>query len=83
MFLDLEGLSVDQLIQKQIEIRERMGQARFMSQQVTDQLSNMLEQVTMQIQLQVARDKQESDREKLIAEGKDPDDDVLNIGEIE
>ena len=80
MFLDLDGLNVEQLLQKQIEIRQRMMQARGMSGQVMNQLRNMLDQVSIQIQTTVALDKVKTDKEKRVAEGKDPDDDVLNIG---
>ena len=80
MFLDLDGLNVEQLLQKQIEIRQRMMQARGMSGQVMNQLRNMLEQVSIEIQTKVSLDKVKTDREKRVAEGKDLDDDVLNIG---
>jgi hypothetical protein len=80
VFLDLGGLNVEQLLQKQIEIRQRMMQARGMSGQVMDQLRNMLDQVSIEIQTKVSLDKVKTDREKRIAEGKDPDEDVLNIG---
>ena len=80
MFLDLDGLNVEQLLQKQIEIRQRMMQARDMSGQVMNQLRNMLDQVSIEIQTKVSLDKVKTDREKRVAEGKDPDDDVLNIG---
>jgi hypothetical protein len=80
VFLDLDGLNVEQLLQKQIEIRQRMMQARDMSGQVMNQLRNMLDQVSIEIQTKVSLDKVKTDREKRVAEGKDPDDDVLNIG---
>jgi hypothetical protein len=80
VFLDLDGLNVEQLLQKQIEIRQRMMQARGMSGQVMNQLRNMLDQVSIEIQTKVSLDKVKTDREKRVAEGKDPDDDVLNIG---
>ena len=80
MFLDLDGLNVEQLLQKQIEIRQRMMQARGMSGQVMNQLRNMLDQVSIEIQTKVSLDKVKTDREKKVAEGKDLDDDVLNIG---
>jgi hypothetical protein len=80
MFLDLDGLNVEQLLQKQIEIRQRMMQARGMSGQVMNQLRNMLDQVSIEIQTKVSLDKVKTDREKRVAEGKDPDEDVLNIG---
>jgi hypothetical protein len=80
MFLDLDGLNVEQLLQKQIELRQRMMQARGMSGQVMNQLRNMLDQVSIEIQTKVSLDKVKTDREKRVAEGKDPDEDVLNIG---
>ena len=54
MFLDLDGLNVEQLLQKQIEIRQRMMQARGMSGQVMNQLRNMLDQVSIEIQTKVS-----------------------------
>jgi hypothetical protein len=80
MFLDLDGLNVEQLLQKQIEIRQRMMQARGMSGPVINQLRNMLDQVSIEIQTKAALEKVKTDKEKRIAEGKDPDEDVLNIG---
>lgn len=80
MFLDLDGLNVEQLLQKQIEIRQRMMQARGMSGPVMNQLRNMLDQVTIEIQTKAALEKVKTDKEKRIAEGKDPEEDVLNIG---
>jgi len=80
MFLDLDGLNVEQLLQKQIEIRQRMMQARGMSGQVMNQLRNMLDQVSIEIQTKVSLEKVKTSREKRVAEGKDLDDDVLNIG---
>jgi|TARA_R110000868_G_scaffold393077_1_gene663990 hypothetical protein len=80
MFLDLDDLSVEQLLQKQIEIRQRMMQARGMSGQVMDQLHNMFDQVSIQLQTKVALDKVASDREKSESDGKNLDDNALNIG---
>jgi hypothetical protein len=80
VFLDLDGLNVEQLLQKQIEIRQRMMQARGMSGQVMNQLRNMLDQVSIEIQTKAALEKVKTDREKRVAEGKDPEEDVLNIG---
>jgi hypothetical protein len=57
-----------------------MMQARGMSGQVMNQLRNMLDQVSIEIQTKVSLDKVKTDREKRVAEGKDPDEDVLNIG---
>jgi hypothetical protein len=73
MFLDLDGLNVEQLLQKQIEIRQRMSQARGMSGQVMYQLQNMLEYVNVELQTRIAQEQVKSSREKLISEGKNPD----------
>ncbi len=73
MFLNLEGLNVEQLLQKQIEIRQRMSQARGMSGQVMYQLQNMLEHVNIELQTRMAQDQVKAEREKLVSEGKNPD----------
>jgi len=73
MFLNLEDLNVEQLLQKQIEIRQRMSQARGMSGQVMYQLQNMLEYVNVELQTRIAQEQVKSEREKLISEGKNPD----------
>lgn len=80
MFLDLDNLTIEQLLQKQIEIRQRMQQARTMSGGVMNQLQGMLEQVTIQLQTRIALDQVTSAKEKAIADGKNPDDDSLIIG---
>ena len=80
MFLDLDNLTVEQLLQKQIEIRQRMMAARSMSGQVMDQLHNMLDHVNIELQTRMAQERVKAEREKRIADGKDPDDNVLNIG---
>ena len=80
MFLDLDNLTIEQLLQKQIEIRQRMQQARAMSGGVMNQLQGMLEQVTIQLQTRIALDQVASAKEKAIADGKNPDDDSLIIG---
>jgi hypothetical protein len=73
MFLNLEDLNVEQLLQKQIEIRQRMSQAHGMSGQVMYQLQNMLEHVNIELQTRMAQEQVKSEREKLIAAGKNPD----------
>ena len=81
MFLNLEGLNVEQLLQKQIEIRQRMSQARGMSGQVMYQLQNMLEHVNIELQTRMAQEQVKAEREKLVAEGKNPDN-SFEIGRI-
>lgn len=78
MFLDLENLSIEELLQKQIEIRKRMMQARSMSPAVINQLENMLNQVLVQLQTTIAKEKLNSEKEKASNEGKDLDN-PLNI----
>ena len=84
MFLDLENLNVDQLLEKQIEIRKKFSQAQSTGMiGVLDQLQNMLDQISIEIRTKSALQVVDKEREKRIEDGKDPDDDVLNIGEIE
>ena len=45
------------------------------------QIQNMIEQVSIEIKSKSQIDALQKEREKRIEEGKDPDDDVLNIGE--
>ena len=84
MFLNLENLNVDQLLEKQIELRKKFSQAQSTGMVgVLDQLQNMLDQVSIEIKTKSALQAVDKERERRIEEGKDPDDDVLNIGEIE
>lgn len=84
MFLNVENLSVDQLLEKQIEIRKKMSQAHSMGMMgPAAQLQNMLEQLSIEISRKSQMQVVERDRERRVEEGKDPEDDILNIGEIE
>ena len=84
MFLDIENLNVDQLLEKQIEIRKKFSQAQSTGMiGVLDQMQNMLDQISIEIRTKSALQVVDKEREKRIEDGKDPDDDVLNIGEIE
>ena len=50
MFLNLENLNVDQLLEKQIELRKKFSQAQSTGMVgVLDQLQNMLDQVSISI----------------------------------
>jgi plasmid maintenance system antidote protein VapI len=80
MFLDLENLNVEQLLQKQIEIRQRMSQARGMSGQVMMQLQNMLDYVNIELQTRIAQENIKNEKETRIAAGNTSDNDILNIG---
>lgn len=84
MFLDLENLNVDQLLEKQIELRKKFSQAQSTGMVgVLDQMQNMLDQISIEIKTKSAQQAVDKERERRIEDGKDPDDDVLNIGEIE
>jgi len=84
MFLDLENLNVDQLLEKQIELRKKFSQAQSTGMVgVLDQMQNMLDQISIEIKTKSAQQAVNKERERRIEDGKDPDDDVLNIGEIE
>lgn len=58
MFLDIENLTVDELVQKQIELRQRMASALSMgmSADVLGQLQGMMDQIGIQIRIRSAQD---------------------------
>ena len=82
MFLDLENLNIEQLLEKQIELRKKMSQAHLTGMsQIMGQIQNMLDQVSIEIQTKSAQQAIDKERERKIENGEDPDnDDVLNIG---
>ena len=81
MFLDIENLTIEQLLEKQIELRQKLSQAHGMNLVgPAGQLQNMIEQISIEIKAKSQQDALKKEREKRIEEGKDPDDDVLNIG---
>lgn len=81
MFLDLENLNIEQLLEKQIELRKKMSQAHQTGMsQIMGQIQNMLDQVSIEIQTKTAQQAIEKERERKAEEGEEPDDDVLNIG---
>ena len=66
------------------ELRKKFSQAQSTGMVgVLDQLQNMLDQVSIEIRTKSALQAVDKERERRIEEGKDPEDDVLNIGEIE
>ena len=84
MFLDLEELNIEQLLEKQIELRQKLSHAHSMNLVgPADQIQNMIEQISIEIKSKSQIDALKKEREKRIEEGKDSEDDVLNIGEIE
>jgi predicted xylose isomerase-like sugar epimerase len=81
MFLNVENLNVEQLLEKQIELRQKLHQAHRMNMTgPAAQIQNMIEQIGIEIQSKSQIQALEKERERKIEEGKDPDDDVLNIG---
>jgi len=81
MFLNLENLTIDQLIEKQIELRQKLVQASNMGMQgPAAQIQNMLDQVSIEIKTKSQVQALDKERERRVEAGKDPDDDVLNIG---
>ncbi len=84
MFLNVESLTIEQLVEKQIELRQKLNQASSMGMMgPASQIQNMLDQLNIELRRKSQMQVVERDRERKIEEGKDPDDNVLNIGEIE
>ena len=85
MFLNVESLTIVQLVEKQIELRQKLNQASSMGMMgPAAQIQNMLDQLNIELRRKSQMQAVERDRERKIEEGKDPnDEDVLNIGEIE
>ena len=82
MFLDTDNMNIEQLLEKQIELRQKLSQAHSMNLiGPAGQIQNMIEQISIEIRAKSQVDALKKEREKRIEDGKDPDDDVLNIGE--
>lgn len=81
MFLDIENLNMEQLLEKQIELRQKLGQANSMGMSgAVGQIHNMIDMVSIEIKARSEQDALKRERDKRVDEGKDPNDDVLNIG---
>jgi hypothetical protein len=81
MFLNTENLTIEQLLEKQIELRQKLSQAQSIGMAgPASQIQNMLDQIGIEMQAKSQLQALEKDRERKIEEGKNPDDDVLNIG---
>ena len=81
MFLNLQNLTIEQLIEKQIELRQKISQAHQLGMaSAVGQLQNTLDQIGIEISAKSQIQSLEKEREKKIEDGKDQDDDVLNIG---
>ena len=84
MFENLENLTIEQLFEKQIELRQKLNQAHSTGMMgPAAQIQNMLEFVGIEIKAKSQVQQLKKENEKRIDEGKDPEDDILNIGEIE
>jgi hypothetical protein len=80
---EFETLDLNQLIEKQIEIRKKIGQASRagMSSQIINQMEIMLDNLQIEIKTKAALEREQKDRELKIEKGEDPDDSSLIIGE--
>jgi hypothetical protein len=83
MLLDLNGLSIEELITKNSEVREKLLTASRtgMTQNVLAQLQSASEQISIELSTRMAIEQEEAIRKKNLEEGKD--DSILNIGDIE
>lgn len=79
MFIELDGLSVDQLINKQIEIRQKMMQAinSGMSPGLIAQMQGMLEHISIEIKTKTAVEQLSA--EKTVAEDNGDDIDGVSV----
>ena len=86
MFLNFENLTTDQMLEKQIEIRQKITQAisTGMSQQIINQMQAVMDQLMIEYQSRILREAENQRREQARNEGIDPDEkDILNIGNVE
>ena len=81
MFLNVENLNLEQLMEKQIELRQKLQQAHRMNMTgPAAQIQNMIEQIGIEVQSKSQLQALDKEREQKIEKGEDPDADVLNIG---
>jgi hypothetical protein len=86
MFVDYDNMSIDQMLERQIELKRKVAQAQQsgMSPSLVAQMQNMLEQLIMEYHSRVATDAEKAKRERAIEDGRDPDaENVMNIGDVE
>lgn len=79
MFIELDGLSLDQLINKQIEIRQKMMQAvnSGMSPGLIAQMQGMLDYISIEIKTKTAVEQLSA--EKTVADENDDDIDGVSL----
>ena len=83
MFVDYDGMTVDQMLEKQIELKRKVAQAyqSGMSPGIIGQMQNMLDVLMVEYQSRIASDAEKLKRERAVEDGRDPDaDNVMNIG---
>lgn len=86
MFVDYDGMTVDQMLEKQIELKRKVAQAyqSGMSPGIIGQMQNMLDVLMVEYQSRIASDAEKLKRERAVEDGRDPDaDNVMNIGDVE
>jgi|TARA_R110001606_G_scaffold345481_1_gene494343 hypothetical protein len=78
MFTDYSGMTQDKLTEKLLELRKKhvMAFQAGMSQDVVDQIQNMIDHLQIHMRSEAASDALRKAEE----DGTDPDIDVLNIG---
>lgn len=83
MFPSLENLTVEQMLHKQLEFKQKLGQAMAagMSPQIIDQIQTMIDFLNTEIRTKSEIEKLEEARKQAIEEDKDDSDGVsLDIG---
>ena len=86
MFVNYDGMTVDQMLEKQIELKRKVAQAyqSGMSPGIIGQMQNMLDVLMVEYQSRIASDAEKLKRERAIEDGRDPDaDNIMNIGDVE
>lgn len=80
---EFEKLDVNQLIEKQIEIRKKIGQAARsgMSPQIINQMQMMLDNISVELKTKADLEREQKMREMKIENGEDPDESSFIIGE--
>lgn len=86
MFVNYDGMTVDQMLEKQIELKRKVAQAyqSGMSPGIIGQMQNMLDVLMVEYQSRIASDAEKLKRERAVEDDRDPDaDNVMNIGDVE
>ena len=83
MFPDFDKMSIDQMLQKQLELKQKVLQASAagMSGGVIQQIQTMIDYLNTEIRTKSELEKLQTERQSKIDNDEDPDDTVLNIGD--